>query len=395
MTAAPLDGVLVVDLSRYLPGPFASQMLHLLGARIVKVEEPEMGDPVRGAPPFRSGRSVLAEMLLSGVESVALDFRKEGALEVLHSLLSRADVLLESFRPGALAAIGLEPGELRRQYPRLLGCSISGWGQSGPRAARAGHDLSYQAAAGTLASTGRMPNLPSADLLGAWSAVAAISATLFSRERSGRGAWIDSSLFDAAVIGNLTNVAAGSEGDQPPGSTGPLTGAFPCYRLYRTREGRLFAVAALEPKFWRGFCEEVERPDLLRAQYRRDPESHRKVAAILATRTGAEWTELFRALDLPGELVLTPEEALGGQHSVARGLEAMREGRLAFPARADGSETAGASGFPRLGQHTRAILAEFCPARLRGTRRSRLEAGIGTRVSLRRSLKRFVTSLRD
>jgi crotonobetainyl-CoA:carnitine CoA-transferase CaiB-like acyl-CoA transferase len=393
MTAAPLDGVLVIDLSRYLPGPFASQMLHLLGARIVKVEEPEMGDPVRGAPPFRSGRSVLAEMLLNGAQSVALDLKKEGGLEVLRSLVSKADVLMESFRPGALAAFGLEPGELRRRYPRLIGCSISGWGQSGTRAARAGHDLSYQAAAGTLSSTGRMPNLPSADLLGAWGAVAAICAALFSRERAGSGAWIDSSLFDAAALGNLTNVAASFEADERPGSAGPLTGAFPCYRLYRTREGRLFAIAALEPKFWRRFCEGVERLDLVRAQYRRDPESHRKVAAVLATRTGAEWKEFFRAQDLPGEPVLTPEEALGGQHSVARGLEAMRDGKLVFPARVRGSGDSGARGFPRLGQHTRTVVAEFCPARLGGTRRSRLEAGIGTRVSLRRSLQRFVTSL--
>ena len=202
MSAAPLRGSLVVDLSRLLPGPFAARILADLGARVVKIEEPELGDPVRLAPPFRrDGTGELAARLLGGLESVALDLKREPARGVLERLLARADVLLESFRPGTLARLGFDPERLAEEHPRLVVCSLSGWGQSGPHAGRAGHDLGYQAAAGSLAATGQMPHLPTADLLGSWSAATAILAALLGRQASGRGARIDASIYDAVRHG--------------------------------------------------------------------------------------------------------------------------------------------------------------------------------------------------
>src|SRR5436305_1738911 len=178
---SPLQGTLVVDLSRHLPGPLAGRLLAGLGARVVKVEEPSLGDTIRTSPPVREGVGALGAILLAGVESLALDLKDSGAKGVLERLLARADVLLESFRPGTLARLGLPPEELRRRFPGLVICSLTGWGQSGPYAARAGHDLTYQAAAGTLAATAAMPALPVADLIGGWSAVTALPAALLGR----------------------------------------------------------------------------------------------------------------------------------------------------------------------------------------------------------------------
>ena len=392
--STPLQGLLVVDLSRHLPGPFAARMLANLGASVIKIEEPELGDPLRAAPPFRSGHSLLAESLLSGLESVALDLKKDGGRGVLQVLLGKADVLLETFRPGTLSRFGIAPETLRREYPRLVICSISGWGGSGPLAGRSGHDLTYQAVAGTLASTGRTPNLPSADLQGAWSAVAAINAALFARERTGEGTWIDASLFDAAVVGNVTNAATPSLADAVP-SPGPLTGALPCYRIYRTSDGRLFALAALEEKFWRSFCERVGRPDLVSFQYRSGPEGHRAVAELMAGRTADEWDRFFADSDLPGNVVVTPEEASSGEQTEARGLAAGPGRGVPYPALMGGTRPAVGGGIPRVGEHTRVVLNEFCPEMLEGPRRARVASGIGPRLSVRRSLRGWVGGLVD
>jgi len=369
-------------------------MLANLGARVIKVEEPELGDPVRSAPPFSGGRSLLAEALLSGLESIALDLKQAGGLEVVESLLDHADVLLETFRPGTLERFGLSPPQLREKFPRLVICSLSGWGSSGPAAGRAGHDLSYQAAAGTLAATGRTPNLPAADLLGAWSAVAAINAALFARAHSGAGARIDASLFDAAVVGNVTNVAAARSVESELPAPGPLTGALPCYRIYRTADGRLFAVAALEEKFWRQFCAAAERPDLLALQYDRDPDAHRQVGELMLARTSAEWAKLFGRHDIPGEPVARPEHALEGDQATARGLAGGARGGIPFPALLDGERPAMTGDMPRLGAHTRELLAQFCPEKLKGPRRQRVAAGIGPRFSLKRSLVGWVGTLK-
>ncbi|HEY2739828.1 MAG TPA: CaiB/BaiF CoA-transferase family protein, partial [Thermoanaerobaculia bacterium] len=283
---APLSGLLVVDLTRHLPGPLAAHLLADLGARVIKIEEPALGDPVRHAPPRRGDTGALAAILLSGVESVALDLKQPAARQVLEALLARADVLLESFRPGTLERLGFAPEELRIRYPRLILCSISGWGQSGPYAARAGHDLTYQALAGSLAPTASptspsMPAVPVADVTGAWSAVTAILASLIEREKTGEGTTIDAALFDGAVHANLASWASEAEGAKTVGESLPLTGALPCYNLYRTAEGDTLALAALEPHFWELFCRAAGRPDLIRHHYRSRERSRRKVAALV------------------------------------------------------------------------------------------------------------------
>ncbi len=392
MSCAPLDGVLVVDLTRLLPGPLAARILRDLGARVVKIEEPEIGDPVRHAPPSRGGVGTLAAILLAGLESVALDLEREPAREVLVRLLERADVLLESFRPGRLGRFGLAPEVLAERFPRLVVCSVSGWGQAGPHAHRAGHDLTYQAVAGALAATGRMPNAPVADLVGAWSAAAAVLAALVERGRTGRGARIDAALLDAGGHAALTALAVEAERPREVGEPLPLTGAWPCYNLYRAGDGGRVAIAALEPRFWKRFCRAVGRRDLAGLQYERDPEAHRKVAAVFAERGAAAWGRLFAEHDLPAEAVLSLGQAAGHPQVRERGLVAAAGAAgapIGFPALFDGARPRAGGDVPAVGADTGRLLEELGLEEARLSRRARRRLGIGPRLGWRRLLARW------
>lgn len=384
----PLDGLLVVDLTRYLPGPLVARLLGDLGARVIKVEEPSLGDPSRQAPPVVSSRSSLATLLLSGHESLALDLRKPVAQEALAELLEGADVLLESFRPGVLAGWGLAPKDLRERFPELVIASVSGWGQEGPQAHRAGHDLSYQAIAGSLASTATMPSVQVADMVGGWSAATAVLAALYRRQEGSGGCWIDQSLHEAAAHSAMTAWAAEASGPKAVGEALPLTGALPCYSLYSTRGGGHLAMAALEPKFWRRFCEAVERPDLIGRQYSEDPDVRQEVAELVAARSREEWARLMNEHDIPAEPVLSAEEAMGHPQLQARGLLAKGQDgflRLGFPALFDGRRPRARESFPHLGAHTDQLVGELGLAAGLGSL-SRRRGGIGRRFSVRRWL---------
>lgn len=381
-SASPLHGLLVVDLTRHLPGPLAARLLADLGARVVKIEEPSAGDPVRAAAPLVSGKSPLAAMLLAGVESVALDLKQPAAVEALRGLLARADVLLESFRPGTMARLGLAPEVLRERYPRLVICSLTGWGQRGPYAARAGHDITYQAIGGALAATAAAPAIQVADMVGAWSAASAVVAALLARERAGdngNGTWIDQALLDAAVHANVTGWAAEAAAPREVGEPLPLTGALPSYGVYPTRDGGALAIGALEPHFWARFCEAAERADLIEAQYEATERAHDKVAKLIASRTRDEWVELLAAHDVPAEPVLSLSEAQTHPQVAARGVvHRAADGlpRLGFPARFDDARPRAAELVPDLGAQTAAVLAEFGLAAGRSGRELR-QAGIG------------------
>ncbi len=388
---APLEGTLVVDLSRYLPGPLVGRLLADLGARVIKVEEPELGDPSRHDPQGKGGQSALATLLLAGHESLALDLKRPAARECLEDLLLKADVLVESFRPGTLGRLGLDPSALRRSYPRLVICSVTGWGQGGPHAQRAGHDLTYQAIAGSLAASPAMPAVPTADVTGAWSAVSAVLAALLRRTRTDRGAWIDQALLDAASHSAVTSWAAEGEGTKDVGEPLLLTGGIPCYDLYRTRDDGWLALGALERRFWKELCKAVDRKDLTLRQYSSDPAVRREVASLVAGRTRAEWARLMAEHDIPAEPVLSLSESLA--HPQVRHRDLLRPGtdelpRLGFPALIDGDRPRGGEPFPELGEHTEAIVEEFGLAS-NLSRQRRHFAGIGRRLGVKRWLYRF------
>ncbi len=273
----PLAGLLVVDLSRYLPGPFASRELLRLGARVVRVEPPE-GDPLRAVDPRWDAE------LNAGKESVVCDLKAEPGLA--RRLCRRADVVIEGFRPGVAARLGLEPGE------RTVWCSITGFGSGGRHEQRVGHDLNYLGWAGVLADTAPAnPPVPVADFTGSFAAVREILAALLERERTGRSARLEVSMAHEAH-----RLAA------PPF----LTGAAACYRIYETADGRFLTVAALEPRFWRRLCELVGLPELIERAFEADlPE----LAARLGERPLAEWLELFASEEVCAGPVATPAEA--------------------------------------------------------------------------------------
>lgn len=380
-----LDGLLVVDLSRYLPGPLVGRLLGDLGARVIKVEEPTLGDPSRHLP-SASGRSSLAAMLLAGHESIALDLKREAGLRCLEEMLLTADVLVESFRPGTLERLGLAPEEMRKRYPRLVICSVTGWGQDGPEAHRPGHDLTYQAVAGGLAGGIAMPAAQTADVVGAWSAVASVLAALHRRGRDGEGCWIDQALLDAAGHASIMAWSAEAEGPKADREPLMLTGAIPCYDLYPTKDGGRLALAALEPRFWKRWCAAIGRRDLIPRQYETSGEVHRTLAEITAARSREEWKDFLEGHDVPADPVLSPSEAL--EHPQVRARELLRRGedgllRLAFPARLDGERPAGEEHYPELGEHTERVVEELSlVSDLSGRRRRR--GGVGRRFSLKR-----------
>jgi alpha-methylacyl-CoA racemase len=298
--------------------------------------------------------------------------------------------MIESFRPGTLARFGLPPEELRQRFPRLVIGSISGWGTDGPYAARAGHDLTYQAIAGTLAPTGAMPGVQVADQVGAWSLVSSLLTALLDRERTGEGRHVEVSLLDAGLHANLTAWAAEAEGPKGVGERLPLTGAFPCYNLYATADGRRLALGALEPHFWERFCRAAGRPDLLRHAYSSSPRVRREMEALFRGRTASQWMALLGPLggvDVPVEPVLSAAEAKAHPQVLASGVLATgpdRLPRLAFPARFDGERLAAGGAVPKLGEQTREVLAEAGAKDLAG------EPGVGRRFSLKRWLKTFL-----
>lgn len=290
----PLEGLLVVDLSRYLPGPFATRELLRLGARVVRLEPPQ-GDPVREFAPEWE------DVLNAGKESVACDLKAEP--ELGRALCARADVVVESFRPGVAARLGVGPDDVRAG---TVYCSITGFGVEGSRVRQAGHDLNYLGYAGLLAATAPAPPpVPVADLAGAFDAVRAILAALLVRERTGRGA-------------RLTVSLTGTAERLAPFSAPQLTGELACYRLYRTADRRWLTVAALERPFFERLCDLLGRPELVERQY--DPQAQEALAAALeeafAARPLATWLELFEGEDVAVGPVLDRADA-GPEHDAA------------------------------------------------------------------------------
>jgi crotonobetainyl-CoA:carnitine CoA-transferase CaiB-like acyl-CoA transferase len=290
----PLRGLLVVDLTRLLPGPFASRELLRLGARVVRLEPPE-GDPMRTIAPAWDAA------LNAGKESVACDLKAEP--EFGRALCARADVVLEGFRPGVAERLGIGPRDLPE---RVVYCSITGFGIEGRHAQRAGHDLNYMGWAGVLAdSAPGVPPVQAADLAaGALAAVAEILAALLERERNGRGARLVLSM----THGSHRLAAHRLGGDPLPRF---LTGGLACYRIYATADGRHLTVGALEPQFFGRLCELLERPELAERQYDGDTQEElaAELAEVIAARPLAHWLALFDGEDVAAGPVLTLAEA--------------------------------------------------------------------------------------
>ena len=335
-TPLPLTGITVLDLTRLLPGPVATMHLADMGATVIKIEDTGAGDYARTMMHVRHELSQMFIAVNRGKQSMRLDLKAATDRERFLGMVDTADVVIESFRPGVMERLGLGWDTLKLRNPKLVMCAITGYGQHGPLAQMAGHDLNYIGYAGMLAQTadetGRpvISNMQVGDLLGgAQSAVQGILAALLAVKMGGPGRFVDVSMTDAVFAHHLMPLFAyNHSGHAAPPARDFLTGGLPCYNVYRCSDNLYMAVGALELKFWQRLCEVIERPDLKQHHW-----AHGQVvgseeaiairdqlAAIFATRTQAEWQPLFEPADCCVTPVLTPEEALHHPHFITRGM---------------------------------------------------------------------------
>jgi len=367
-----LAGVRVLDLSRLLPGPMCTLYLADLGADVVKIEDTDAGDYARGLDAPAGSTSAFYRAVNRGKRSVALDLKQDEGRDAFMCLARGANVMLESFRPGVVRALRVDYDAVARVNPAIVYCSLTGYGQDGPRAAMAGHDINYLGYAGVLDQTGvrggppALCNVQVADLLGgAASAAIAILAALVGASRSGRGRYIDVAMADASLAHNVFALHALEQRGTPPvRGADLLTGGVPCYGVYATADARFVAVGALEHKFWSALCNALGRPDLVEGRLARGDEGARvrdALQAVFVTATRDEWTARLAGVDCCVTPVLDIAEAMrdaqfSAREMVGRRSDGTRE--IAPPFRMSGHAFAPDRSAPALGAHTREVLLE-------------------------------------
>jgi alpha-methylacyl-CoA racemase len=358
-----LDGIRILDLTRLLPGGVCTMLLADMGADIIKVEDPTGGDYTRWMQPQVDGLGAFFRTSNRNKRSIIIDLKTEAGQQVFHKLVETADVVLEGFRPGVTERLQVDYDTLKGVNPRLVYCSLSGWGQDGPYAEKSGHDLNYVALGGIQGST-RTPHplgAQIADVGASYVGVMGICAALFKRERTGEGDYVDVSLFESAMpfalVQFVESLTAGF-----PGGNGSLTGRLACYEVYHSQDEQPMTLAALEPKFWANFCNTVEHPEWITIH--QDPEKQAylksEIQAMFSTKTAAEWNTLLADADCCFTLVTAPEDVIHDPQVQARqaaGIGADGIPWMRSPVRFRSDEfTIGA--VPGYGEHTTAILTE-------------------------------------
>jgi alpha-methylacyl-CoA racemase len=322
----PLSGLLVLDFSTLLPGPLAALMLAEAGAEVIKIERPG-GEDMRRFPPLVDGESAVFALLNRGKTVLTLDLKSAADRDTLKPLLERADILIEQFRPGVMARLGLGYEDVRALNPRLIYCSISGYGQSGPRVHEAGHDINYIGNTGVLdlqpgpVAAPVVPPMLAADIAGgSFPAVINILLALRARDQSGAGAHLDIAMTDAMFTFAWYALALGTAGRFPKPGELSLVGASPRYQLYATKDGKLIACGALEQKFWESFTRAIGLPAEFIDDERNPKATREAVAKLIVARTAEEWRPVLAAADCCATIVLSLQEAMGDPHFTARGL---------------------------------------------------------------------------
>ena len=378
-SVAPLAGITVLDLTRVLSGPYATMMLGDMGARVIKVEQPRGGDDTRAwGPPFVAGESAYFLSINRNKESLTLDFKHPAGRRVLDSLIARADVLVENFRPGTLQRLGLSYEDLAPKIPRLVYCSISGFGQTGPKRARPGYDAIMQAEGGLMSITGSPEGDPYrlgiaiADIVSGMYAAYGIVLALLTRERTGRGQLVDVAMLDA-VASLLTYQASifFATGQSPPRMGNRHPTIVP-YETFDTSDGTI-VIAVGNDQQWRKFCEAVGAPALADdPRFATNPgrvanyEALRPMLADrLRSRPADEWHRLLEAAGIPCGAVRSVEEVMNDEQVRARAMVQELTHRAAGLVRLLGvpiklGETPGAvrTPPPTLGEHTERVLRE-------------------------------------
>ena len=305
-----LSGVRVLDLTRLLPGDYCTMILGDMGAEVIKVEEPGLGDYIRWVPPLINGQSICHLMLNRNKKSMKLNLKSEKSKEVFFKLVEKSDVVIECFRPGVVKSLGIDYESVSKVNQRIVYCSMSGYGQDGPYRDLPGHDVNYLGYGGVLGITGPsggapvIPGIQIADLTTGLMTVMAILAALLARERMGRGQYIDVSFLDV-VTSLMVLPAAFYIGEEkfPKRGEWLLNGGFPCYNIYETKDGKYITIGCLEPQFWTNLCNVLGVMSFAGHQYTNDEaklrEMFQTIREIFKTRTLDEWLKLLSKEDVP------------------------------------------------------------------------------------------------
>ena len=379
-----LQGARVLDLTRLLPGGYATMLLADLGAEVIKIEAPGAGDWLRQPSAVFGGTNALFAQINRNKKSLVLDLKSDDGREVLLRLAERSAALIEGFRPGVVARLGIDYGAVRQRNPRIVYCSLSGYGQTGPYRDRPGHDLNYVGEAGLLgiSEDPRVPPLPFADLAGAIFTALTVAAGMKGASQTGAGAYIDLGMSDTVVSLLTLHFAQMFQAGKPPSlADAYLLGGHSCYAVYRAADGKHLTIGALEPKFWESLCQALGRPEYAAQQH--EPEMREKILAdfraVFATRTRDEWVEALSAADVPVGAVKTLDEVHRSEQAEARGLFHQRVAgmkEVAFPAEIHGAHESEDRPAPGLGEHTNEVLvlAGYSAEEISGLRAKRVVA---------------------
>lgn len=373
----PLEGIKILDLSRYLPGPFCTQILADFGAEVIKVEDPRGGDLGRSLTPLIDGESARFYTVNRNKKSITLDLKQAAGQDIFKKLAVQADVVIDQFRPGVMKKMGLDYEKLKEINPGIIYCAISGYGQTGPLREAAGHDLNYLNLSGVTGLTGTYQGMPAmsgvqiADIAGGTLyAVIAILLALTSREKTGLGQLCDIAMMDGSI--SLLAYTLGEWagwGKLPERGNDVLTGGYACYNIYKTKDDRYVSLGAVEDKFWAEFCVKINRSDYIREQWNTSLQAdiQADVRAVMLTRTSDEWVEFFAQSDICFTPVLTLEEMCNHPQVAARGmiikLTDLKGSGRDIPLTGVAVKLSGTPGeakliFPALGEHTDEVLAQ-------------------------------------
>lgn len=372
----PLSGLRVLDLTRLQPGNYATLLMADLGADVVKVEEPGRGDYVRWGPPLVEGMSAAHRVLNRNKRSVTLNLKQPEGVDLLTRLAERADVLIESFRPGVMERLGVGYPKLAEANPNLVYAAITGYGQNGPYRLRAGHDINYIAVGGVLEKTGQasgppvLPSVQVGDLAGAMMAVIGTLAALWRRAGTGKGDFVDVSMMDASISWLALHLAPWFAGlSELERGAGYLNGGYPFYRVYECADGKFISVGALEPQFWSALCTALGHEDLISEQMaapERRAEIHRIFEETFRAKPRDEWVGALSSLDACVAPVNTFEEmavdpqVTAREMIVERPLAGMNEWReLGLPLKLAESPGEVGPSAPQLGEHNQEIYGEI------------------------------------
>lgn len=325
----PLNGLKLLDLSRLLPGPYCSLLLADLGMEVLKIEDPEQGDYMRSMGPIRKRDGAYFLALNRNKKSMILNLKTDEGREIFYRLIETYDIILEGFRPGVMNRLGIGYESLKKKNPKIILCSLSGYGQDGPYRNRSGHDINYIGLGGILELTGTretspiIPSVQIADIgAGGMMAALAILSAVIHRQKTGEGQHLDIAMHDG-VISWLSIHAARYLFDRilPQRGEMHLSGRYACYQVYPTKDGKYISLGALEPKFWKNFCEAIGKKELIPKQFEEGEERVRiirEISNIFQTKTLKEWTDFFKEVDACCEPILTLEEVFQHPHVLHR-----------------------------------------------------------------------------